>query len=73
MAPRRTLADGIAELRAEAGRQFDPVVVEALVEVVTADTGGPAGPPAPDSGLYRALHPGGNGGGGLALGRSEDG
>ena len=72
-APRRTLADGIAELRTEAGRQFDPVVVEALVEVVTADATGPAGSSVPDSGIYRALHPGGNGGGSLSLGRSEDG
>ncbi|MGE5235557.1 MAG: HD-GYP domain-containing protein [Acidobacteriota bacterium] len=44
----------IAELRQEAGRQFDPVVVEALVEVVTRVQPVAADTPS-DSGLYRVL------------------
>lgn len=43
------LADAVAELRAEAGRQFDPEVVEALVAIVEGwgdDSGGAAEPEA---------------------------
>jgi HAMP domain-containing protein len=51
-------AEGVVEeLRSEAGRQFDPVVVEALIEVVTADTRAGTGP-STDRGLYRAIHSG---------------
>ncbi len=71
-APRRPLAEGIAELRAEAGRQFDPVVVEALVEVVTADVTAPPAAAAPDSGLYRVLDPSPAQDADLTLGRSQD-
>jgi HAMP domain-containing protein len=33
---RRSIAEAVTELRTQAGRQFDPVVVEALIEVVTS-------------------------------------
>ncbi len=46
----------IAELRAEAGHQFDPVVVEALIEVVSGTKNGEL-PDSSDSGLYRVLQP----------------
>jgi HAMP domain-containing protein len=51
----RPLDNAVAELRAEAGRQFDPVVVEALIEVATAEPGA-VGPPTPSSGFYRVLN-----------------
>ncbi len=54
----RPLAEAVAELRAEAGRQFDPVVVEALVEVVTAAQASSVASKATDSGLYRAIQSG---------------
>ncbi|MGD1146350.1 MAG: HD domain-containing phosphohydrolase [Thermoanaerobaculaceae bacterium] len=48
--------EAMTELRAEAGRQFDPVVVEALIEVMsTVESNRP--PISHDSGLYRAVHP----------------
>lgn len=46
----------IAELRAEAGHQFDPVVVEALIEVVCGENKGVESESS-DSGLYRVLQP----------------
>jgi HAMP domain-containing protein len=52
----RPIDEAIAELRSEAGRQFDPVVVEALIEVVTTQRQLAEPPPTRDSGLYRALH-----------------
>ncbi len=52
----RPLADAIAELRAEAGRQFDPIVVEALIEVVTTQERG-RGVTGSDSGLFRSMQP----------------
>lgn len=58
----RPQEEAIAELRQEAGRQFDPVVVEAFIEAITGlekETSG--GPVAVDSGLYRILHAGGPG------------
>ncbi len=51
----RTEDDVIAELRQEAGRQFDPVVVEALIEVVRGQRE-PNPRVASDSGLYRTIH-----------------
>jgi HAMP domain-containing protein len=53
----RPAEDVVAELRNEAGRQFDPIVVEALIEVVTAQQGTGAGV-STDSGLYRAINSG---------------
>jgi len=48
----RPLARAIAELHAEAGKQFDPVVVEALIEVIsTAGVDGTNG----NSGVFRVL------------------
>jgi HD-GYP domain-containing protein (c-di-GMP phosphodiesterase class II) len=58
----RPLADAIAELRAEAGRQFDPVVVEALIEVVTTQEQPKTSSSPSDSGLFRAIQSGQNGG-----------
>lgn len=49
--------DAINELRAEAGRQFDPIVVEALIEVVTT-LESPKATISTDSGLYRAIQSG---------------
>ncbi|MDD5563242.1 MAG: HD domain-containing protein [Thermoanaerobaculaceae bacterium] len=57
----RPLADAVSELRAEAGRQFDPVVVEALIEVVTTQEAPTSSAPQADSGLYRAIQSPGNG------------
>jgi HD-GYP domain-containing protein (c-di-GMP phosphodiesterase class II) len=51
----RSSEAAIVELRTEAGRQFDPVVVEALVEVVTKESGADVDPSS-DSGLYRVIH-----------------
>ncbi len=51
----RPLADAISELRAEAGRQFDPIVVEALIEVVTTQETPKPAAPSSDSGLFRAI------------------
>ncbi|MBI4917613.1 MAG: HD domain-containing protein [Acidobacteria bacterium] len=51
----RSSEAAIAELRTEAGRQFDPVVVEALIEVVTKESGADVDPSS-DSGLYRVIH-----------------
>jgi len=53
----RPREEAIAELRSEAGRQFDPVVVEAFIEAVTASEP-ETSESGNDSGLYRALHPG---------------
>ncbi len=47
--------DAVAELRAEAGRQFDPVVVEALIEVVGNLGVGRRASISSDSGLYRIV------------------
>jgi len=52
----RPVEDAIAELRSEAGRQFDPVVVEALIEVISTNQHLAVPLPEQDSGLYRALH-----------------
>lgn len=52
----RPSEDAVAELRAEAGRQFDPVVVEALIEVVSTHQHLAEPLPEQDSGLYKALH-----------------
>jgi putative nucleotidyltransferase with HDIG domain len=38
----KTIDEAIAEMRAESGRQFDPVIVEALIEVVESWRGSPA-------------------------------
>lgn len=54
--PRRHPEEAIAELRAEAGRQFDPVVVEALIEAVKQYPD-PLSHPSSDTGLYRLLNP----------------
>ena len=56
----RPQEEAVAELRAEAGRQFDPVVVEALIEVVSAvePSGSKRSPISHDSGLYRAIQSG---------------
>lgn len=51
----RPLADAIAELRAEAGKQFDPVVVEALIEVVQREAQGRPLYEKDSSGFYRSL------------------
>ena len=59
---RRSQQDAIAELRAEAGRQFDPVVVEALIDAVQKDPDS-SGRPSSDTGLYRLLNPDGETGG----------
>ncbi len=54
--PRRPAAEAIAELRAEAGRQFDPVVVEALIEAVQVNPD-PRVSSSSDTGLFRLLNP----------------
>lgn len=51
----RPLEDAIAELRAEAGKQFDPVVVEALIEAVNRIERGEPVTPTSSSGFFRAL------------------
>lgn len=51
----RRLEDAIAELRAEAGKQFDPVVVEALIEVVQREAKGEPLSSKDSSGFYRSL------------------
>lgn len=51
----RPLEDAIAELRAEAGKQFDPVVVEALIEVVQREAQGRPLYDKDSSGFYRSL------------------
>jgi len=51
----RPLEDAIAELRAEAGKQFDPVVVEALIEAVKRIERGEPVTPTSSSGFFRAL------------------
>jgi HAMP domain-containing protein len=51
----RPAGAAVAELREQAGRQFDPVVVEALIEVVTQSRAASVAPSS-DSGLYRVLH-----------------
>ncbi len=53
----RPLEDALRELRAEAGRQFDPIVVEALIEVVTT-LESPKSAISSGSGLYRAIQSG---------------
>ena len=50
----RPIEHVVSELRAEAGRQFDPVVVEAFIEAIQGESPGAAA--RTDSGLYRALH-----------------
>jgi HAMP domain-containing protein len=52
----RPQEEAMGELRAEAGRQFDPVVVEALIEVVSTMEKTKSAI-SHDSGLYRAVHP----------------
>jgi len=51
----RPLEEAIAELRAEAGKQFDPVVVEALIEAVNRIERGEPVTPTSSSGFFRAL------------------
>lgn len=51
----RPQEEALAELRAEAGKQFDPVVVEALIEAVRRLETGTDAPSPSSSGLYRAL------------------
>ncbi len=51
----RPVEEALAELRAEAGKQFDPVVVEALIEAVSRLERGQAPPTDSSSGLYQAL------------------
>lgn len=53
---RRSTQEAIAELRAEAGRQFDPVVVEALIDAVQG-TPDPRANSSSDTGLFRLLNP----------------
>ncbi len=53
---RRKQQEAIAELRAEAGRQFDPVVVEALIDAVQQDPD-PRVSSSSDTGLFRLLNP----------------
>ncbi len=53
----RPSEEALREMRAEAGRQFDPIVVEALIEVVTTQES-PKSPISSDSGLYRAIQTG---------------
>jgi HD-GYP domain-containing protein (c-di-GMP phosphodiesterase class II) len=53
----RPQEEAMAELRAEAGRQFDPVAVEALIEVLSTVERTKSAI-SHDSGLYRAVHPG---------------
>ncbi|MEP0773091.1 MAG: HD domain-containing protein [Acidobacteriota bacterium] len=55
---RRSPEEAIAELRAEAGRQFDPVVVEALIDAVQTSPDRWAASSS-DTGLYRLLNPDG--------------
>ncbi len=54
----RPREEAIAELRSEAGRQFDPVVVEAFVEAITVMEPPVTQSTPSDSGLYRILHDG---------------
>lgn len=51
----RPVEEAVAELRAEAGKQFDPVVVEALIEAVSRLESGQAPPTDSSSGLYQVL------------------
>jgi putative nucleotidyltransferase with HDIG domain len=51
----RPQEEALAELRAEAGKQFDPVVVEALIEAVRRLETGTDAPSPSSSGLYKAL------------------
>lgn len=53
---RRSQLEAIAELRREAGRQFDPMVVEALIDAVRASLDAAAGPSS-DTGIFRLLNP----------------
>jgi HAMP domain-containing protein len=54
----RPLQEAIAELRSEAGNQFDPVVVEALIEAATLDHQDSDSVRSSDSGLVRILYGG---------------
>lgn len=51
----KPLEEAIAELRAEAGKQFDPVVVEALIEVVRREASGEPLAGQDASGFYRSI------------------
>ncbi|MGC8915561.1 MAG: HD-GYP domain-containing protein [Thermoanaerobaculum sp.] len=51
----RPLEEAFAELRAEAGRQFDPVVVEALIEAVEREAHGQRLASRDSSGYYRSI------------------
>jgi HAMP domain-containing protein len=53
---RRTRQEAIAELRAEAGRQFDPVVVEALIDAVQESVEAQMSSSS-ETGLFRLLNP----------------
>ncbi len=53
---RRTRHEAIAELRAEAGRQFDPVVVEALIDAVQESVEARMSSSS-ETGLFRLLNP----------------
>jgi HD-GYP domain-containing protein (c-di-GMP phosphodiesterase class II) len=57
--PARDRGEAFAELRLEAGRQFDPVVVEALLSELDEPSAGPAGKPAeenePDPGTAQGV------------------
>lgn len=48
--PARSVPDGIRELRAGAGTQFDPVMVEAYIRAIERDGWQPAAPPSPPAG-----------------------